>query len=188
MKKAIFVILMTLCLMPAAAQTAIKSVYGVSLGDSRSVVESSLQRQGKTLKNGTTKKGVPYVSIKSPRLGDCTFQGGSFYFNAGTLDRVVFYSSDGGSMDPDFSGPNNAYAAFSSTVSRFQSIYNIMRGDLADKYGSPAIDTEDKCVWRAGKNEIVLTFENKDDTNQYGWHDCWVRVALEYRKRSASNF
>lgn len=49
------------------------SVYGLEIGDSKYRVESVLESKGKTVKSGTTKKGIEYLKVTYPNIRRCYF-------------------------------------------------------------------------------------------------------------------
>lgn len=192
MRKVITIIVMlVLCTTSLMAQVSISSVYGVRLGDSESSVISAINSQGKRGEWKSSSKGRFY-KIKSPTLGNCTFEGGTFRFSDGKLSKVTLYSSSGGTADPNFSGANPYYPdQFNSTASKFQRIFNTMKLDLMGKYGSPQLEDETRLVWKSSNgNQLTLEYDYQDDTNNYGWHDCFTRVAISYETTSgrSSNF
>lgn len=189
MKQVIFTILMLTCILPAGAQSKIQSVFGVSLGATKASVEASLTRQGyKFIEGQTSKEKFPYLQIKSPVLGDCKFERASFVFENGTLSKVTFFSFDGCSADPNFEGPNNGYQRALANGEKYKRIFDLMRMNLCDKYGKPAINSDEKCVWRSGNNQISLEYTFKDEPWSGSWREVEARVAVTYGKRQSSNY
>lgn len=165
--------------MSANAQSRISSVYGVNLGDSETVVASKVSGSWKT----NTKTGKRYYFVSKPTLGNCTFQQATFNFDNGKLARVCFSSGDGGAMDPNFQGAYgapNGYEQFLSTSQRYQQMYRRMVTDLSGKYGTPMIDDGSKAIWKSNGSSIEIEYDFEDNTNQYGWHDGWTRIAVTY--------
>lgn len=167
------------------AQARISSVYGVNLGDSESTVTSKISGTW-----NTTSKGIRFYKKSNPTLGDCNFDQVTFSFTNGKLSSVAFSSGDGGTMDPNFQGAYgapNGYEQFLSKSERYQRIYRTMYSNLADKYGSPLINDEDRAVWKSNGNMIELKYTFDDDTNQYGWHDGWTSILVKYSVASSSS-
>lgn len=178
-----FCIISTFSLM---AQSSIGSVYGVTLGDTQRSVIYALDSQGKSGSWGASEDGTRWYEISSPILGSCTFQCARFFFKNSKLDYVLFVSYDGGTMDPNFQGAFNAYDNFIVNGNRFRSIYRTMKFDLTDKYGIPQVDDDEKTIWKSGDNQILLEYSFTDETNVYGWHNGFTRVAIYYKKLDMS--
>lgn len=162
------ILLCIIITLPVIAQNRISSVYGVNLGDTESMVSSKLTGTWKT--NSNAKR---YYYVSSPTLGDCTFNGATFWFKGGKLSRVSFASGDGGMMDSNFRnayGGANAYELFLSNGRKFERMFKTMRSDLISKYGYPTIDDENRCIWRSNGNQIELEYGFEDEADSYGWH------------------
>ncbi len=179
-----FCIISTFSLM---AQSSIGSVYGVTLGDTQRSVIYALDSQGKSGSLETFEDGTRCYEISSPTLGSCTFQYACFYFKNAKLNKVVFYSNDGGAMDTNFQGAFNAYDNFISNGDRFQRIFRTMKFDLTDKYGIPQLEDDEKAIWKSGDNQIILEYSFKDEPMGYGWRNGSTIVSVSYCKSAQSS-
>lgn len=170
------------------AQSRISSVYGVNLGDSEAVVASKVSGSWQN-----SQKGERYYKVKNPTLGNCTFEQVTFSFKSGKLSRVYFCSSEGGTASADFhpfGGGLNGYERTLANAQKYQKMYRTMHSDLAEKYGTPAIDDEERAVWKSNGNLIELKYEFEDTVTQYAAHDVWTSVSVKYEVSgtSSSNF
>lgn len=182
------ILLSSLGFINVKAQSRIKSVYGVNLGDAESVVTSKISGTWKT-----TSTGKRYYQTKNPKLGNCTFDEASFTFKNGKLCKVNFFSSDGGAMDPNFQSPYggpNGYEQFLASSERYQRMYRTMYSDLSGKYGNPVIDDGDRSIWKSNGNCIELQYLFEDKVNQYGWHEGFTEIIVSYYEggSTSSNF
>lgn len=174
-----------ICVSSASAQSRISDVYGVNLGDPESTVTSKISGTW-----GKTNKGQRFYKKSNPTLGDCKFDQVTFFFTNGKLSSVAFSSGDGGAMDPNFQGAYgapNGYEQFLSKSERYQRIYRTMYSNLADKYGSPIINDEDRAVWKSNGNMIELKYTFDDDTDRNGWHNGWTSILVKYSVASSSS-
>ena len=192
MKKLVIFLLVSICTsIYGFSQARISSVYGVNLGDSEYSVISALESQGKTGKFKTNSKGEKYYSVSNPTLGICTFEVGNFVFDSsGDLERVVFVCSDNYLGIPSLSEQTNFhYTRCINSASKFQRIFNTMRSDLIDKYGTPNIDDEERAVWKSNGNLIELYYSFEEKQESWGNVQCDAFVRVTYRKdNNSSNF
>ena len=182
------ILLSSLGFINVKAQSRIKSVYGVNLGDAESVVTSKISGTWKT-----NSKGGRYYKTKNPTLGNCTFEEATFLFKNGKLSKVNFFSSDGGAMDPNFQtqyGGPNGYEQFLAKSERYQRMYRTMYSDLSGKYGNPVIDDGDRSIWKSNGNCIELKYLFEDNVSQYGFHEGFTEVIVSYYEgeSTSSNF
>lgn len=185
MKRIIAWILMFICIIgvqTSNAQSRISSVYGVNLGDSESVVTSKISGSWKTSNNGER-----YYQTKNPKLGNCSFQLANFWFKGGKLNRVVFRSVTVYPLDTGI--PGNTYANpiydrfIQEAEETYKSIFNEMRFNLTDKYGTPRINDSNKAQWSSNGNQIEVSYEYLPSSRSTA-----VRVMYSVKDNSNSNF
>ncbi len=177
-----FFLTMLLCLIGCAsanAQSRISSVYGVNLGDSESVVASKISGSWNTSKNGER-----YYKVNKPKLGNCSFNQANFWFKGNKLYKVVFVSSTSYPLDTYI--PGNAYSNpmydrfVRESSETYRSIFEEMRFNLTDKYGSPRISDSNKAQWSSNGNQIEISYDFSPSTR-------FTSVRVEYSVKGGSN-
>ncbi len=186
--KLYFIVFMCICsTISVNAQSRISSVFGVNLGDSEQIVTSKISGKWKT------SKGERFYVTTNPTLGNCTFEAATFKFRSNKLCKVVFSSSQGALCDTNFQcadGAPNGYELFLENAQKYKKIFKRMYFDLLDKYGVPILNDEERALWKSNGNTLEIEYDYKDTTNEYGWHDTWVRVAVTYKttESTSSNY
>ncbi len=170
------------------AQSSIGSFYGMKLGDTKESVVNGVRSQGKTGVWKTSKNGNPYYLVTNPKLGSCTFKEATFSMNNGKLSSACFISYTGGAMSTiDLPGIPSGYPGFLRTAENYENIFQTMKNDFIYKYGRPVINSDEKCVWRSGKNEILLGYELIDEETAYSGRNVFVKVYVQYQIINSSN-
>ena len=176
MKKILVAIIAILLPMFIIAQDL--SAYGVTLGDSKYVVEDILQGKGDKIKYSTNKLGEDVLAVSSPSIGGVNFDRVSFIFNkANKLRMISFWSSDSrGTGTPGMPWE----AEFHRKASKCKNAALTMSQNLTLKYGEPISYTENKAIWQFGNQRITLDYIYIYQYDSYGWIDHEVSVSLQY--------
>ena len=145
------------------AQAQIGSFYGLRLGMTISEVRSALSSQGKTMDTC----GDGYI-VKNVKLGDSSFESLLLKFENSKMTSGKIYSNFnriGALGGPDYSNgasEERAIALWQQHQTEYKKIFNAMRLNLIDKYGSPRSDNDDEIIWRKGSSQITLCFNVSD--------------------------
>ncbi len=167
-------LLLLLFTCPSNAQTQIGSFYGVKLGMTVSEVKSAISRQGKTLTQSS--RNPNFYSLKSPAVGDFTFDEAFFEFKNSKLYRGGFLSRDGAGGMPSAAQFN----VVERKASNYKKIFNAMRANLISKYGEPMMDDGNEVIWQKGGNKLTLSYDYTDETGNDFWRKSNTYVSMEY--------
>ncbi len=182
MKKIIFAL--AILLVSNIVVSSQVSFYGVSIGDSKYSVKSSLENQNVKFTEETTKSGNKVFRINKPSIAGIKFDIGSLVFENGYLSSGTFvFMADGGVGNPGMPWESE----FLNRAQRLAGYYEMLYQKLYGKYGTPVIDTDNYVEWQKGNTKICLTFDFKYEQDAYGWIDHFVYLDLKYEKNIDTN-
>ena len=176
MKKILAAIIVLLMPIFVIAQNL--SAYGVSLGDSKYVVEDELESKGKKIKYSTNKYGEEIYRVSNPSIGGVYFDSVSFVFNDENKLRLIsFYASD-----PRGTGTLGMpwEAEFKRQAAKCKNAFLTMSQNLVLKYGEPIAYSDSTAMWQIGDQRITLDYKYVYQYDQFGWIDHEVSVSLQY--------
>lgn len=181
MKKFFFLITIFLSINCVAQRL---TAYGVSLGDSKYKVESTLSHKGKTVRSGIIEDdGREYLEISSVVIGGVEFDEAFFRFNQDDKLELIRFNceADGGTGSPGMPWE----ARFLNRARRYNQIFQKMYQNLVMKYGNPSssIAGAVKCeaVWQMGDQLIELEYTYQYERASYGAVDFFTGLSLGYK-------
>lgn len=156
------------------------SVYGVSLGEKKYIVENILVGKGKTIKYDKTDDGRVFLRIDSPILGEVKYGFANFYIDKNNLVNKIIFVLHG---DAGLGAPNGPWASgFRQQSIACERAFITMFGTLKMKYGEPNIESKNNIVWIKKNQRISLEWTYRYDKDAMGWIIFDVRTALVYEK------
>lgn len=181
MKKFLFLIAILFFSINCIAQQL--TAYGVSLGESKYKVKSSLLDKGKTIESGIIENdGRECFKISSVVIDGVNFDEAFFRFNQdGILELMRFNCEpDAGTGTPGMPWE----ARFLNNARRYNQIFQKMYQNLVMKYGNPSSSIAGgvKCeaVWQMGNQRIELEYTYQYERASYGAIDTFTSVSLGY--------
>ncbi len=159
MKRIAIVIILVLNIIVVCAQNApIGSFYGMKLGDSRSAVEAGVRSQGKTGEWRHNKSNnTDFYYVTNPTLGSVKFGYGKFSMTDNKLSAGEFITRST-VTECDWKNPSDIEYDKKNSQSAAEEKFQLMRNSFVTKYGNPAVDTGERCVWQTGKNKLILQY------------------------------
>lgn len=135
------------------AQAQNVSFFGLKLGMTVSEVRSILSSQGKSRESIGD-----YYLVKDVKLGDCSFERLRLKFDNSKLVLGEFYNNFNRMGWNQAPNQDQATSMLQQYADKYKKIFNSMRMNLIDKYGSPRSDNGDEVVWRSGSSQIALYY------------------------------